>query len=259
MRDDVRDSILELFEPRAIYERSDHPARHDEGLKPVTQALHGKIDGPVQFLEHGRKCFADVTDGQKTGFFLDLRDLRQEVSQLAEGRRVADLFSNAGAGGLAALLGGAKSVHFVDSSERALDLCGRHVDLNDISRENVRTIKDDVFQWLADKDEPEYDMVLLDPPALIKSRRHYETGRKGYHFLNRAAMRVLNDGGILASSSCSAFFSEDDLAVTLRRAADQAGVTLSLIKTVRQSPDHPLSVYFPESLYLKSFICQINR
>ena len=120
-------------------------------------------------------------------------------------------------------------------------------------------IEEDVFQWLGARGAPEFDMVILDPPALIKSRKHAESGRKGYHFLNRAALRLINDGGVLVSSSCSSHFSEDDLRVTLRRAADQAGVRLHVLAEVSQGEDHPVSVYFPEARYLKSLVCQVER
>jgi 23S rRNA (cytosine1962-C5)-methyltransferase len=99
-------------------------------------------------------------------------------------------------------------------------------------------------------------MVLVDPPALIKSQRDAEAGRKAYHFVNRAAMRLVRPGGLFITSSCSAFFTEDDFSHTLRRASVQNGVHLHLLQTIRQSADHPVSIYFPESAYLKSLICQ---
>jgi 23S rRNA (cytosine1962-C5)-methyltransferase len=102
-------------------------------------------------------------------------------------------------------------------------------------------------------------MVVMDPPALIKSRGDAEEGRKAYHFLNRAAMRLVRDGGIFVTSSCSHYLPEEDLAFMLRRASLQAGCRLSVIDVVRQSSDHPQSVYFPEAAYLKSFICQVHR
>jgi 23S rRNA (cytosine1962-C5)-methyltransferase len=117
----------------------------------------------------------------------------------------------------------------------------------------------DVFQWLGAHMEPVYDAVLLDPPALIKSQRDVEQGRRAYHFLNRSALRLVKDGGLLVTSSCSHFFTEDDLAFELRRAGAALGVTLHTIATVRQSADHPTSIYFPEAAYLKTLILQVNR
>ncbi len=257
--DVIVETLVEMFSPRGIYERDDILVRREEGLEQKTGLLYGEVSGTVEFNEHGRTYLADVVEGQKTGFYLDQRDLRQEISSLSSGRRAADLFSYSGAAGIAALAGGASSVHFVDSSGTALAACTRHAELNSIPAANVSTEEADVFQWLGAHAEPEYDLIMLDPPALIKSRKHIETGRKGYHFLNRAAMRIIRDGGILASSSCSAYFAEEDLAGTLRRAADQAGVRLHVLKTVRQASDHPQSLYFPEAAYLKSFICRVER
>ena len=148
---------------------------------------------------------------------------------------------------------------FVDSSARALEGLKRHLELNGIDNDKASLVEEDVFQWLGSRKDPQFDMVLLDPPALIKSRKHAESGRKGYHFLNRAALRLLTDGGILVSSSCSSHFSADDLRVTLRRAADQAGVRLDLLAEVHQGADHPVSLYFPESRYLTSVICRVTR
>jgi 23S rRNA (cytosine1962-C5)-methyltransferase len=251
--------LVDMFSPQAIYERSDLPSRVEEKLPPKTGLLYGRLPEVVEFKEYGRTYLADVAAGQKTGFFLDQRDLRQEITRLASGRKAADLFSCTGACALAALAGGALSVHCVDSSEQALALCPKHAAMNGFDPSLLTVETADIFQWVAARSTPEFDLIMLDPPALIKSRRHYEAGRKGYHFLNRAALRLLNNGGILVTSSCSAYFTEEDLAVTLRRGADQAGVELSLLKMIRQSPDHPLSLHFPEAAYLKAFVCLVSR
>jgi len=259
LRNMVVGALTELYDPPIIYERSDLPARLEEGLEFVSSFRRGDGPGLTRFLENGRHYIADYKSGQKTGFFLDQRDLRQEIFHLASGRKTLDLFSYSGGGGIAAMAGGATEVSFVDASRGALELCHKNIELNGIDPSRAQVEYGDIFQWIGARSTPEYDMVLLDPPALIKSRRHADAGRKGYHFLNRAAMRILNDGGILVTSSCSAFFTEEDFAITLRRAAEQAGVEINLLKSVRQSPDHPLSLTFPESFYLKSFICEIRR
>ena len=155
--------------------------------------------------------------------------------------------------------GGAVSVHNVDGSASALAGCAKHAELNGVDASFFTTEQADIFQWLGAKTDPAYDLVIVDPPALIKSRRDEEEGKKAYHFLNRAAMRLVHDRGILVSSSCSHYLSEEDFAFTLRRASVQAGVTLSVLHVVHQSSDHPISVYFPEASYLKTFICQVSR
>lgn len=255
----VLECLVDLFSPVAIYEKSDSPSRTEEGLPPVAACHHGSLPDPVIFQHGGARYVADIVQGQKSGFFLDQRNLRLEIGRLASGRSVADVFSYTGSAGLTALRSGAANVVFVDSSERALDLCRQHAVMNDVSEDRISTEEADVFQWLGSQAEPRYDLMILDPPALIKSRKHIDQGRKGYHFINRAALRLLRDGGILVTSSCSVHFTMEDMRVTLRRAAMQLGVDLHLLMTVGQSEDHPVALNFPESAYLKSFICQVKR
>ena len=259
LRDDIIAALTDIFKPSCIFERSDLPNRREEGLELKTGLCVGQMAEAVEFLEHGITYMADIAAGQKTGFYLDQKDLRREIRRLAYGRRALDLFSYTGACGIAALAGGGTSAHFVDSSESALALCRRQAVRNKIDISSLTCDESDVFQWLSVRSKPEYDLVMLDPPALIKSKRHFEAGSKAYHFLNRAALRLVNDGGLFATSSCSAFFPEAEMAAMLHRAAEQIDVELSLLKTVRQSPDHALSLTFPEAAYLKSFICQVRR
>lgn len=260
LRQDLIDVLLDLFKPSAIVERSDLTVRREERLESVEATHHGEPPARVPFQEWGVPLLADVLHGQKTGFFLDQKDLRALARRLAAGREsVLNLFSYTGATGLAAALGGAARVHNVDGSESALAHAREHAALVDLPDERFTLERADVFQWLGNQTEPAYDMVLLDPPALIKGQKDIDQGRRAYHFLNRAALRLVRDGGLLFTSSCSYYFSEDDLAFELRRAATAAGVTLHTLATVRQSGDHPLSIYFPESLYLKSLVLEVRR
>ena len=259
MREDVIAALKKVLKPKCLIERSDMPVRAEEVLKDVKEIHLGEEPGLVEFLEHGTKFLADPWNGQKTGFFLDQKDARQAIARLAKGRGVLNLFSYSGAAGVSMMLGGAKSVHNVDASAEALELCAKHAKLHDISAKKFTTEETDIFQWLGAGEEKEYDMIVMDPPALIKSMKDAESGRKAYHFLNRAAMKMVKDGGVFATSSCSHFLSEDDLAYTLRRASVQAGVTLEALGVVRQSPDHPQSIYFPESLYLKTMLFRVSK
>lgn len=259
MREDVIAAIADTLHPVCLIERSDMPVRAEEGLPDVMRIHAGAADDLVPFIERGIRFLADPIRGQKTGFFLDQKDARLALGRLAKGREVLNLFSYSGAAGIAMMLGGAKSVHNVDASKEALELCRKHAELHEIPEKNFTTEETDIFQWLGAGQEKHYDMLVMDPPALLKSIKDAEEGRKAYHFLNRAAMRLVKDGGIFATSSCSHFLSEDDLAFTLRRASVQAGLKLDMLATVRQSPDHPLSIYFPESAYLKTFIFKVTR
>ncbi|PWB70893.1 23S rRNA (cytosine(1962)-C(5))-methyltransferase RlmI [candidate division GN15 bacterium] len=259
LRPVITEALIQAFQPVCLIDRSDMTARQEEGLPGRTEIVHGSDPGAVEFTEYGNWFLAEPLTGQKTGFFLDQKDLRREIQRLAADRSVLNLFSYTGSNGVAALKGGAKSVHHVDSSEPALALCKQQFDLNRLDSSKMTTECADVFQWLDAHQNDRYDMVIMDPPALIKSQKDMESGRKAYHFLNRAALRIMNDGGILVSSSCSAFFTEPDFSFTLRRASVQAETTLHPLRTVYQSADHPVPVYFPEAAYLKSFICQVRR
>ncbi len=257
LREDVVEALKEVFAPRAIIERSDMPSRREENLEPVAGVVFGEDPGEVAFLEHGRRCVAAPMQGQKTGFFLDQKDLRSKISQYAKGKEVLNLFSYTGAAAFAALAGGASNVHNVDGSEDALALLDSQAKAAGVSA-RCSSQKTDIFQWLA-REEVTHDMVIMDPPALIKANKDVEEGKKAYHFLNRAAMKLVKDGGIFVTSSCSHFLPEEDLAFILRRASVQAGVDLQVLEVIRQSPDHPQSVYFPEGTYLKTFICRVRK
>ena len=259
LRDVIVECLVSIFKPRAIVERSDMNVRHEEKLQESHGVLFGDAPDLVDFKENGVSFVADVLNGQKTGFFLDQKDLRKRTALLVAGRLVKNclnLFSYSGAAGIMAKLAGEENVHNVDASDLALRLCEKHAKMNGVT---MTTEQADIFQWLNDHQEPAYDIVMMDPPSIIKTSKDAENGKKAYHFLNRAALRLIKDGGIFVTSSCSHFMNEEDFAFTLRRASIQAGVTLEILGVVRQSADHPLSVYFPESAYLKSFICQVRR
>lgn len=255
----VVDVLVEAYSPRAIIERSDLPVRREEGLGETVGVLYGEDVDRVEFCEGEMRYLADIRSGQKTGFFLDQRDLRRRLVHYAGNREVLNLFSYTGGFAAVVLKAGAKSVHNVDGSQPALDLVETQLSLNQLDGSLATMECIDIFNWLSSHGDPSYDMVIVDPPALIKSHRDVETGSKAYHFLNRAAMRLVRDDGIFVTSSCSAHYSEEDYAIMLRRASVQANVTLEVLESVRQAADHPISIYFRESLYLKSFICQVKR
>ncbi len=255
----IIESLIELYKPSAIVERSDLTSRVAEGMDESKGILFGELDGEIKFKENNHVFLSDVLEGQKTGFFLDQKDLRSEIELLADGNRVLNLFSYTGAAGIYALAGGATSVHHVDSSENALAMCHRQTKLNKFTADSCTTEEANIFVWLANQRGGDYDMVIMDPPAIIKSIKDKEAGMKAYHFLNRAAMRFVRDGGIFITSSCSHYFTEEEMLYTLRRASVQNNLWLEPIKIVRQSADHPVSLYFPESSYLKSGIFRVTK
>lgn len=252
--------LKDLFSPRAIVERSDLSVRSEENLPEASEVLFGEVSEPVEFLENGIRFLADVINGQKTGFFVDQKDLRAKLKTITpQGAKVLNVCSYSGATGMATAFR-ASSVHHVDASQAALDACVKHHEINNQeAKAAYSTERIDMFAYLANHPAESYDVVLFDPPALIKNRKDSEEGKRAYHFLNRAAMRIVKNGGILVTSSCSHFLSEADMAHILRRASVQAGVTLDVLDVIYQSPDHPRSIYAEESSYLKSFICRVRR
>jgi 23S rRNA (cytosine1962-C5)-methyltransferase len=258
LREPIIEALKAIFHPTLLVERSDLPTRKEEGLEEFTAIHHSESQGPIEFREHGLTFLADPVNGQKTGFFLDQKQLRLAIRKHADKATVLNLFSNSGSFSVAALAGGASEILQVDSSQLALDGTQAHLEKNNLDITKVTSECSDVFQWLGKNTQRTFDMVICDPPALIKTQRDIEAGRKAYHFLNRAALRLVNHGGIFITSSCSNHLSDDDFAFTLRRAASQSGVILHVLDSVHQSPDHPSSIYFPESVYLKSLVLAVS-
>ncbi len=258
LREMIVQALEKIFHPTAIVERSDMLSRKEERLEPAVSVLHGNLPKKVVFSEEGIEYLADPLEGQKTGFFLDQRPLRTWLLKNAHGR-VLNLFSYSGTLGVAAMKGGADFVLNVDVSASALELCKKHAKLHKIDPDVFQTEEADVFQYLGKTTHELFDMVILDPPALIKSRKDMEEGRKAYHFLNRAAMRLVKPGGIFLSSSCSYYFSFEDMLTTLRRASLQNERTFHIFSSLPQPADHPASLYFPESAYLKTIIGEIGE
>jgi len=254
----IVNALVKVLKPKAIVSKEVVSARNEENLEGTGEVVYGKLPAKVTFYENGYKFFADPVKGQKTGFYLDQKDLRNEITKYSKGKKVLNLFSYSGAASVYVLKNGAKSVLNVDSSKEALAWAKTNATLNKILSTKSKNDCDDIFQWLAKKTEPDYDMVIMDPPALIKTFKDKESGMKAYHFLNRAALRLVKKGGIFVTSSCSHFLTDLELETTLRRASVQAGVKLTVLKKILQSPDHPISVYFPESTYLKSYICLVS-
>ena len=262
VRDNLIQAITNVLAPKVLIERSDSASRGEEGLEDVVAVHIGLDPGSVKFLENNISFFAEPLKGQKTGFFLDQKDLRKWILEhptIFSGANVLNVFSYTGATGIAAAKSGASHVTNIDSSEFVLEGCQKNATANNISLELFETQKDDAFQFLGNAEEASYDVVIVDPPALIKSKRDSEEGKKAYHFLNRAAMKLVKDDGVLITSSCSHFLNEDDFQFLLRRGSVQSNTRLETLAMIRQAEDHPSSIYFPESGYLKSFCFQVRR
>lgn len=292
LKPEILEALKKVFKPKLIIERSDIPSRHEEGLQEFKRILFEEKTAskvkttkkpakknvketseplsqqtstlPLQeFKENSYSLIADLLNGQKTGFFLDQKDLRKAVAKYSPNRKVLNLFSYSASASIVALNAKATHVTNLDASHEALALANQNAHLNKIPKSKFENIESDAFQWIGQESTqklaPEFDLIILDPPALIKSFRDKEEGSKAYHFLNRAALRLIKDKGIFISSSCSHYLTDEDLALILKKASIQAGVELTILEKITQSPDHPLSLYFPESTYLKSFVCLVSR
>lgn len=256
---EIVDAIDKVYSPRSIVERSDIATRKEEGLEDVAAVHKGEAPGLVTFTERGLKFAADPVNGQKTGFFLDQKELRGKIKEFASGKEALNLFSYSGASAIYAMAGGAKSALNVDSSEAALEQVAQNARSNGMDEASLQVEKADVFAWLSKRSEPAYEMVIMDPPAIIKSAKDKLAGMKAYHFVNRAAMRLVRDGGIFVTSSCSHHLSREEYSRILAKASAQAGVTLHTLAAIGHAADHPVSVYFPEGEYLKSYVFEVRR
>jgi len=251
--------LLEKVAPKGAIWINDSPMRELEGLAITREVFFGEIPDTIEIAE-GQSVFSvDLINGQKTGFFLDQKENRKKLSIWVKEKRVLDLFCYTGAWGLSALSCGASEVVGVDESQPALDLAQENAWLNRMEKK-IRFEKADVFTFLSNppkNDAEKFDVVILDPPALIKSKKHFNEGKKGYFTLNRRALDWLVPGGILVTCSCSYHFSRENLWEVVNTAALKAGRPLRLVDYGIQAPDHPILTSMPETEYLKCFFFQV--
>ncbi len=245
---------------RGIYERSDAKVRELEGMERVKGFLSEPFDTIVQIQENGVIYEVDVEEGQKTGFFLDQKYNRAAVKALASGMKVLDCFTHTGSFALNAALGGASSVLGVDVSELGIRQAIRNAELNHME-DKVKFLCASVFELLP-KLEAEgevFDFIILDPPAFTKSRSSVKNAVKGYREINLRGMKLLRDGGYLATCSCSHFMTPELFMETIGQAARSAHCRLRQVEYRTQSADHPILWSAEESYYLKFIIFQVCK
>ncbi len=251
-------SILSEFGVKGIYERSDVDVRRLEGLGETTGVLWGKEPpSKVIIKENGFQFFVDIREGQKTGFYLDQRVNREKVKKYCLGRDVLNCFSYTGGFTVYALAGGADMVTSIDSSETALISVNENLQLNGLPVEKNRCLEADVFQALRKfRDEGRsFDLIVLDPPKFASTASQAQRAARGYKDINLLAMKLLKPGGILATFSCSGGISTELFQKIVAGAAIDAKAEMQVIERLYQSPDHPVSLTFPEGEYLKGLIC----
>lgn len=258
LKDQILDLLRETLKPSYIYEKSLIPSRKEEGLTEFEGLLFGKLEEPVMVEENGLKFNIYLTDSQKTGFFLDQREMRQLVRSLAGGLKVLDGFCYTGGFALAALKGGASQVDLVDYSKRALETAGANLRLNGFSEDSFSLINRDMFEFLAERQQLDYGLVILDPPAFARKKADEKPAIKAYRELNRLAMSWMEPGSFLLTFSCSYYVDSQTFQKTIFQAALEAGREARIIQRHRQALDHPVSIFHPESDYLKGLLLYIS-
>jgi 23S rRNA (cytosine1962-C5)-methyltransferase len=253
----IVDYLTKKMKPRSIFEKSQQPSRQEEGLQPVQKTLMGPDVSEIEIKENGLRFKVSLTEGQKTGFFLDHREMRQWMRSLASSKKVLNCFSYTGGFSVYALAGGATKVDSVDISEKAIEWAKQNVILNGFDATKQGFYAADVFKFLREEDL-NYDLIILDPPAFAKRRKDVIQGCRGYKDINRIAMQKMPKNSILLTSSCSYFVDESLFRQVVFQAAVEAQRTVRIIGTHRMAIDHPVNICHPEGDYLKSFLLYVE-
>jgi len=254
VKDSIQDSLLRLQELgltkvvfRRVESQIDEPEEAVEGEPMVAEASQ-----VVSFSENGLRFLADITGGQKTGFFLDQRINRQKIRDYAAGKHVLNAFCYTGAFSVYAFAGGAQSVTSVDASKSAIDMCRQNVVANFASAPHHAEVAD-CFSYLTQIPDT-FDLIVLDPPAFAKHQRAVQRAMRGYETINALALKKIKPGGILATFSCSQLISREMFRDSVMRAAVSAGRFVRIVDFLHQAPCHPTSIFHPEGDYLKGLI-----
>ena len=265
--DRYKEMIIELLKKvlkedgiqiRGVYERSDAKVRRQEGMELVKGFIGPEFPTLVEIEENQVKYQVDVKDGQKTGFFLDQKYNRLAIQKLCKNAKVLDCFTHTGSFALNAGIAGASSVLGVDASALAVDQAAANARLNGLE-DRVQFLCRDVFELLPELEEKEekFDVVILDPPAFTKSRSSIKNAVKGYREINLRALKLVREGGFLATCSCSHFMDYELFTQTIGQAARSAHKRLRQVEYRTQAPDHPILWAADESYYLKFYIFQV--
>ena len=247
---------------RGVYERSDANERKKEGLPKVKGFIGEEFDTNVEIIENGVRYMVDVVNGQKTGFFLDQKYNRLAMQRICKDKKVLDCFTHMGTFALNAGIAGAKEVTGLDISEFAVKQATENAmrnNLSDTVKFRCANVLDELPHLASDGEK--YDVVILDPPAFTKSREATKNAIKGYREINMKGLRLVKDGGYLATCSCSHFMTQELLARTVKEAAKAVHKRLRQVEFRTQGPDHPIlwanTANVPESYYLKFYIFQV--
>lgn len=259
-RKDILAALQKICKPDAIYERSDASVRDKEGLPQTAGWISGNGSGESQIVivENGIKLGVDIANGQKTGYFLDQKFNRTAAAAFCKGKTVLDTFTHTGAFGLNAFKNGAREVTSVDISPEAVDMVNRNIELNGAGKV-MKAVCADVFDLLKqyETEGRKFDVIILDPPAFTKSAKMIEKAYGGYKEINLRALRLLNEGGILVTCSCSHFMETNMFCDMLMHAAMDSHKRLQILEKRGAGPDHPVLLGYPKSEYLKCVVCRV--
>jgi 23S rRNA (cytosine1962-C5)-methyltransferase len=252
----VVDLLVDLINPKTVWERSDIGARNKENLPMINQKIYGDDNAEVEILENGIKFKIDVKEGHKTGFYLDMREMRALIGDISSKRRVLNCFSYNGGFSLYAARGGAHTTTSVDISEAAINAAKHNFELNNLAGEH-RFIAADVFKFLRE-DELNYDLIILDPPAFAKKKSDVPAATRGYRDINRLALSKMPAGSLLLTCSCSYHVDVELFEKIVLQAAAETGRSMRVIQRHRLAPDHALNIYHQEADYLKSLLIWVD-
>ncbi|MBI5345754.1 MAG: class I SAM-dependent rRNA methyltransferase [Chlamydiae bacterium] len=240
---------------KAIYEKSSIASRKLEGLEDFEGLLYGTKFDLIEIVENGVKFYVDIVEGQKTGFFLDQREMRKFITEYSYNKKVLNCFCYTGGFSLFAGQNGLK-IDSVDSSQKALILGTKNVELNNQNLKKHEFIASDVFDFL--KKPLDYDLIILDPPAFAKKQKDTTQAYLGYKELNKLAMKNLQKKGFILTCSCSYFIDEELFQKMIFEAAKEANKKVFILSKHRQALDHPINIFHPEGEYLKSLFLRVE-
>lgn len=253
-RQEILKSLIEVLNPKGIFDKSDAKVRTIEGIETLNGVIYGEVPQEISIAENGISFVVNLYEGQKTGFYLDQRRNRQAVAQhIRKDDKVLDIFCNAGGFGLYALKNGAQ-VRFVDLAPHALEQVAQNITLNGF--ETCEITKQDAFDFLTleKMTKNTYDCIVLDPPPFAKTKKEAEGAIKGFKFLLSAALKLLNNDGIVAVFSCSHHVALNDLLELSLEASSKARIPLEVIEILRADEDHPYVLNIPNSAYLSGIV-----
>lgn len=260
-KDTIVTLLGELMPRNSIYERSDASVREKEHLPLRTGSLTGEAPPDyIEITEHGLRYRVDIRQGHKTGFYLDQRNNRCRIRELAKGGEVLNCFSYTGGFAIASLAGAAERAVNIDSSASALQLATENARLNAIDTYRLENIEANVFEQLREfkRAKRQFDLVVLDPPKLIESKQGMDRGARAYKDVNMQAFSLLKPGGLLMTFSCSGLLSAQLFQKIVADAALDAGRQAAIIERLSQSVDHPVALNFPEGEYLKGLCIRVE-